>query len=124
MGETVILMRIVCIESPYSDGATEPFQHIRGNIGYAEACLLHAFQEGVAPFASHLLYTRVLKDGHPNERKMGMNAGHAIGDRCDERWFYLDRGMSKGMRVALERAKAVGQITRDIVLGDQWKLHR
>lgn len=106
-------MKKVCIESPY---AAQGFQNVRGNIEYAERCLEHALRVGVAPFASHLLYTRVLDDEIPEERRMGMAAGFVIGDMCDERWFYVDRGMSRGMKMAWERAMERGQPVRKVEL--------
>lgn len=90
--------KLVIIESPYAgpDAAT-----IRGNVAYAQACMLHSLSLGEAPLASHLLYTQVLDDHDPAQRSQGINAGLA--------WrvipgvlpaFYVDRGHSSGMLTA------------------------
>lgn len=85
----------VAIESPYAGD-------IEKNVAYAEACMAKELKEGNAPFASHLLYTKVLKDSKPEERERGIAAGIAMAIRCDYRHIYVDRGLSNGMMRALE----------------------
>ena len=109
-------MRTVCIESPLS-GDTER------NRRYALACLRFCLNQGVAPFASHLLYTQVLDDQDVDHRSIGMNAGFTIGDKCDERWVFIDEGVSSGMREGMKRADRVGQPYRTIQLGDWEAVH-
>ena len=61
---------------------------------------------GESPFASHLLYTQVLDDGEPAQRRIGMEAGfmfYSVAKLCA---VYLDYGMSEGMLAGIERAKA------------------
>ena len=100
----------VCIESPLKGD-------YEGNITYARVALRHAMSEGVSAFASHLLYTQVLDDQDPVQREVGIRAGLAFGDSCDERWFYLDRGWSDGMARAKKRAEELGQVTKEIRIG-------
>lgn len=81
----------------------------RRNTYYARAAMLECLQRGEAPFASHLLYTQVLDDDHQEERKLGMCAGLEItrsllGGTC-EHAFYVDLGMSSGMKAAFEAFK-------------------
>lgn len=90
-------MRRVIIESPYAGD-------IKANVLYARACLRDSLERGEAPIASHLLYTQpgVLRDHVPAERMRGINAGLAWRRVAEAAVFYLDRGMSPGMKSALE----------------------
>jgi hypothetical protein len=45
-----------------------------------------------------------------------MTAGFAHADRCDARWFFVDFGISHGMREAEKRARDLGQMVRTIRL--------
>lgn len=108
-------MKRVIIESPYgSDDSDE----VGANIRYLRRCMAHALGEGVAPYASHGLYTQpgVLDDGVPGERDLGIRAGFAWGAVADEVWVYLDRGVSKGMLAGVGRALAIGQRVRLVTL--------
>jgi hypothetical protein len=64
---------------------------------------------GEAPLASHLLYTQALDDGDPDERKMGIEAGLSWGALADATVVYIDRGVSRGMKLGIERAKQEGR---------------
>lgn len=75
-------MRRVYVESPY--GSNDP-ETIRRNIEYARACLCDCLLRGEAPFASHLLYTQVLRDEVPEERELGMEAGFSWGGAPTQR---------------------------------------
>lgn len=73
-----------------------------------------------APFASHLLYTQATK-GWAKEIEAGEDPTHWItrddGIRCGSAWrriaaktvLYTDRGISSGMRKALDEAEGLGQ---------------
>ena len=91
-------MKTVILESPY--GNSDPIE-VEKNLIYArlalEDCLMN-FDE--APFASHLLYTQVLDDQNPRQRKMGIEAGLEWGLYAYAAVFYVDRGWSEGMRQA------------------------
>jgi ribosomal protein L27 len=67
---------------------------------------------GEAVFASHLLYTQrgVLRDDIEEERKLGIDAGHAWIASADAMVVYMPRGgvVSPGMNVGIQRARAVG----------------
>lgn len=102
-------MMRVCIESPLKGD-------LEGNVQYARTCLRHVLDEGHAPFASHLLYTQVLDDRIEAHRELGITAGLAHGDACDERWFFVDKGWSEGMYRAMEHAETIGQPARCISL--------
>lgn len=86
-------MERVIIESPYAGD-------VRRNTAYARRAMLHSLRLGEAPFASHLNYTQVLDDTHPEEREMGIEAGLAWRRGASYAAFYLDFEWSPGMRRA------------------------
>ena len=92
-------MKKVIIESPYAGD-------VERNLGYARRCLRDSLRRGEAPIASHLLYTQdgVLDDLIPEERSLGINAGLEWLTVADKHIFYMDHGMSKGMKNALMRS--------------------
>jgi hypothetical protein len=100
-------MRRVILESPYT-GATSFY--VQANVEYARRCVRDSVLRNEAPIASHLLYTQpgILDDKVPAERQRGIDAGHAWLIHADAVVFYIDRGMSDGMRVAMRRAQRAG----------------
>lgn len=92
-------MKLVIIESPYAG-------NVKGNVDYARQCIADSLMRGESPIASHLLYTQegILKDEHEHERRLGIDAGLAWHSVADAVVFYLDRGMSKGMKEAVNKA--------------------
>jgi hypothetical protein len=75
-----------------------------------------------APFASHLLYTQpgVLRDEVPQERTRGIEAGLAWGLKAEATVVYTDLGISPGMKLGIERAKAAGRPVEERSLGPLW----
>lgn len=96
-------MKRVVLESPYA-GDTEK------NIDYAQKCLLDSLKRGEAPIASHLLYTKVLDDNDPEQRKTGLKAGWSWISSADYLVVYTDLGISKGMNQAIDRAMELGMM--------------
>ena len=96
-------MRRVIVESPYAGD-------IEANETYARAALRDCLRRGEAPIASHLLYTQpgVLDDTDPDERRQGIEAGLAWGEVADAAAVYVDRGISEGMKLGIERHRGVG----------------
>jgi hypothetical protein len=92
-------MRRVIIESPFAASTKE---EKRDNIKYAQECMLDSLKRGEAPFVSHLLYTQVLNDDDKEERKMGISAGFAWQNSADAVVVYLDKGLTAGMKLAIE----------------------
>ena len=92
-------MKRVILESPYAGD-------IERNVEYARKCLRDSLERNEAPIASHLLYTQdgVLNDDVEEERMWGINAGLAWKEVADLHVFYIDFGMSAGMKYALEYA--------------------
>lgn len=97
-------MKLVLIESPYAGD-------VERNESYADRALADCLHRGEAPFASHLLYTRkgVLRDDIPAERKLGIEAGLAWGEKADLTAVYVDYSITPGMRLGIERAVARGR---------------
>jgi len=97
-------MRLVILESPYAGD-------IEANLKYARACIKDSLSRGEAPIASHLLYTQpgILDDDNPGERQKGIDAGLEWGRAADARIFYIDRGMSRGMQLAMAYACTKGE---------------
>ncbi len=90
-------MKLVILESPYAG-------NIQKNIEYGRLCVRDSLLRGEAPIASHLLYTQdgVLDDLIPNERKLGIEAGLSWKKVAEKHVFYIDLGMSSGMKYAEE----------------------
>ena len=105
-------MKKVIIESPYAGD-------IERNIKYARVCLKDSLNRNEAPLASHLLYTQegVLDDTVERERMQGINAGLAWIEFADIHVFYIDYGMSDGMKYALNYStdKGVKTVFRKIL---------
>ncbi|MDD5749435.1 MAG: hypothetical protein PHO91_01450 [Patescibacteria group bacterium] len=101
------MIRLVIIESPFAGTPEE----VATNIQYARACLLDCLKRGEAPFASHLLYTQegVLDDTVPEQRRLGIEAGLAWGQKATATVVYLDRGISQGMVQGIIRALNEGR---------------
>jgi len=94
-------MKRVIIISPYS-GETE--EEIKKNVAYAEICMLDSLNRDEAPFLSHLLYTRVLDDKNPNERKLGIKSDHEWFYCADYCVVYEDLGISEGIKEDIKQA--------------------
>lgn len=93
--------RRVVLESPYSGD-------VALNMNYLRAAMLDCLMRGDAPFASHLLYTQVLDDRIPKDRRLGMEAGFAWGEVAEACVVYTDLGISPGMREGINRAEQLG----------------
>lgn len=97
-------MKLVIIESPYAG-------RVALNTEYARACMADSLARGEAPFASHLLYTQpgILDDTKPEQRILGIRAGHDWGRMAELTVVYTDFGYSDGMRQGIESAVAAGR---------------
>jgi hypothetical protein len=112
-------MKRVIVESPYAGDPVE----IERNERYARACLADCLQRGEAPFASHLLYTQpgVLRDGVPEERKLGIEAGFAWREVSEVTVVYTNLGITGGMRAGIEDAEAKGRpVVYRHLEGEDW----
>jgi hypothetical protein len=82
------------------------------NVRFARACLRDCLMRGEAPIASHLLYTQrgVLNDDVPDERALGIDAGHAWISSADAVVVYMPGGsvVTEGMNIGIQKARAIG----------------
>jgi hypothetical protein len=98
-------MKLVIIESPFAAHTKKQAElHHR----YARAALFDSLSRGEAPFASHLIYTQVLDDKEPVDRRRGIEAGFAWGKMADTVAVYEDLGVSPGMRLGIIAAEERG----------------
>jgi hypothetical protein len=97
-------MPLVLIESPYAGD-------VDMNIQFARACMRDSLGRGEAPFAMHLLYTQegILDDDIPEERNWGIEAGLAWGKHAYKTAVYTNLGITQGMEIGIQRAKAEGR---------------
>ena len=98
-------MKRVIIESPYAGSDND----IKRNEIYGEFCMRDCLKNyNETPYASHLLYTRkhVLKDKVAEERKLGINAGFFWRDVAEKTVFYIDLGMTNGMKQGIDDCEA------------------
>ena len=101
-------MKRVVIESPYAGSSNE----IMLNELYGELCMRDCLtNHNEAPYASHLLYTRpnVLRDSVAEERKLGISAGFFWRDVAEKSIFYIDLGMTKGMKQGMDDCEEKGK---------------
>jgi hypothetical protein len=111
----------VVIESPYADD--DPAE-IEENEQYARAAMRWCLLRGMYPYASHLLYTQkgILDDKSPEERRLGIEAGLSWSDRvADTTFVFVDRGITKGMRQGIKRARRRGRGVVEVELGEDWR---
>ncbi len=106
----------IILESPFAEHLTGPAPHYCEKIAkeYLRDAMRDCLLRGEAPFASHGLYTQagVLKDGVPEERSLGIQAGFAWRGRSDYVVFYCDLGISSGMQLALDECRAEGRTVK------------
>jgi hypothetical protein len=95
-------MRLVVVESPFAGD-------VERNRLYLKAAMLDCLRRGEAPFASRALYTQVLDDLVPAERRLGMEAGFAWGALAEAVVVYTDFAISPGMQAGIDRAIAAGK---------------
>jgi hypothetical protein len=102
----------VIVESPYKAKSKWPlvamWQRWRNRV-YARHCCFDCVMRGEAPFASHLFYTQFLNDHDLVERNLGINNGLAWGRLAEKTIVYTDRGISHGMELGIEAARAINR---------------
>jgi hypothetical protein len=101
-------MKRVIIESPYA-GKSDTDIYL--NEVYGELCMRDCLKNhNESPYASHLLYTRkyVLRDKDKAERKLGIEAGFYWRDVAEKTVFYMDLGMTTGMKQGIDDCEEKG----------------
>jgi len=111
---------LVIIESPFS---AKTARGLVRNHNFAKAALHHSITLHEIPFLSHLFYTQFLSDKLEEDRRLGMEAGWALYERCDFVAVYIDLGFSYGMVAGIERAARLARpiVYREInwLMGDK-----
>lgn len=107
-------MRLVLVESPFAgrssgNGDDCAIADAAFNLAYVNALCLYIAKRSDAPFASHVFCTQFLDDTVPDERSMGIEIGLAWGAHASLTVVGVDRGISSGMRLGIERARAEGR---------------
>lgn len=100
-------MKRVILESPYSAPTEDGIETHRR---YARRALHDCLARGEAPIAPHLLFTQpgVLDDTDPEERTLGIAAGHAWFPVAEACVVYTDYGISRGMEEGMKAAELHG----------------
>lgn len=110
-------MKLIFVASPLSGDMEE-------NIKYAERACRYVMDAGHAFFAPHLLYTRILDDTCPDERRVGIDMGLAVLARCDELWAFGEH-ISTGMQQEIDAAHQLGiPVFQISMLEDVYPLQR
>ena len=86
-------------------------KNIREARGYCQVVIKN--YPDVIPIAPHIYFTQFLDDTNPTERSLGMEAGLALLDMCDEIWVYGLNNPSKGMQAEIDYALKNGIKIRD-----------
>ena len=92
-------MRRVFVASPYAGD-------IKRNELYVLRCIADCLRRGEAPYAPHAIYPRVLDDGDPEQRELGISAGLVWLDGAHALAVYTDYGESRGMKAEIDYALA------------------
>lgn len=93
---------IVLVESPYKG-------NIDFHMSYLRLCFRDSIQRGEVPIATHKLYTDVLNDTDPYERRLGMSMLKELIQHTDFSAVYYDLGVSSGMVFGINYALEVGK---------------
>ena len=89
---------------------------VPGNIERAKQYAHYALTCGTAPVVPHF-YALILDDNDPQERQLGLGAGLAVLENCDELWVFGDR-ISRGMQGEIEVAETLGIPVQHFDLGE------
>jgi len=92
-------IKLVILESPYAG-------EVLTNVKYAQRAARDCALRGESVLASHLLFPQFLDDADPDERALGTRLGLAWRRHASYSVFYIDRGWSRGMVMALTSAIA------------------
>lgn len=95
---------LVFICSPYAGD-------IQGNTMRAKRYGRYAVSKNVIPVIPHLMYPSFLEDDDPDDRKLGLEMGLVLLERCREVWVFGER-ISDGMRAEIEKAKKFQKVIK------------
>jgi len=95
---------IVYICSPYAGD-------VECNVKNAKKFSRFAILSGCLPITPHLLFPQMLDDNNINERKLGLQFGNILMDKCSEIWVF-GADISSGMKAEIKRATRKNFIIR------------
>ena len=95
------MLRVI-LESPFNGDVNK-------NIEYAKKCMKDCIRCGESPMCSHLLYTQILDDKDPDQRKLGIKLGFAWRKAAHYTVVFTDLGISKGMIQGINHARDMNQ---------------
>lgn len=102
---------ICIVESPYA-GDT------KRNLAYLLRCFEFCFDSGYLPIASHSMFTSVLDDALPDQRKRGIEWGYEYWQCAEVVIFFCDYEMSPGMEAAWSRVMATNLLAIQVLIGE------
>jgi len=78
---------------------------VKVHVDYANRCMLDClYAHGEAPFATHVLYTKMLDDQDPQQRALGLQAGDEWAKLATRLVVYTDYGFSDGMNETINKS--------------------
>lgn len=98
-------MALVLVESPFKGRYSRRLDAAL-NVLYIQDLCRQIALAGAKPFASHLFCTQFLDDADERERALGIEIGFAWGVHAEQTIVGIDRGISSGMRIGIENARA------------------
>ena len=84
---------------------------IENNVAKAEKFSIFCLKQGNLPIAPHVIFSRILNDNVPEERKTGMEMGMQLLGICDELWVF-GKTITEGMQAEIVWAKEHGLTIR------------
>jgi len=84
---------------------------MEANLEKAKRYMRFAVEQGVIPFAPHLLYPQILNENVIRERELGIDFGLVWLTKCRELWVFGDK-VSAGMELEIEKAKDRNMVIR------------
>lgn len=97
-------------KGPCAASESAPLFSFESNVSFARQCCMNSIGRGEAPFVPHLHYPFVgLDDFEPRERALGIRCGLSWLAASEIVAVYVDRGVTKGMRQELAKAKELWQ---------------
>lgn len=96
--------KLIYVCTPYRASTPE---ELAENIRLAKRVCKRVLSENYVPYAPHLFFPWFLDEDNPKDRKLGMDAGMKVLERCDGLYVSGPR-ISEGMAREIEKAASLG----------------
>lgn len=96
-------MRVI-LESPYGGDDKQKERHRR----YAQKSMYDSLMLKESPLVFHLLYTQVLDDDDPEQRKTGIEISQDWYKSAEKVVVYVDFGITNGMQQGIDLSMKLG----------------